>query len=412
MKTVIFEKSLAMFQVTTCHDLAVSVQQSSESVTVTCGADSAENALHFGISPEFPVSREDYVFFPACCYDGNRFDVLKKEYPPLFSPDEARTDMPVTITDVPRLEKGGSGRIDVTTGDLSVPCVGIWSRSLKRAFFLFTVQQIAGKNLGLTYEDGRIMVSWPAMREKAYVWPHVRQSPDKPAVFRAGETISLCYHVIETDCAELPAFFRIFFENRKRMGLDSGYPEALSFSEQAAIQIEKFNQMNWCEPGGFYGVGTDRNSPRQIWQPGWVGGGMSSYALMKIGGPLEWERGLKTLKLYCIVCSANFIALAEYPLLCPALEILLPHRKPSLSGFQHFPNSPENSQKSSQKHILFPKSIFRLKFGKLKSPENAVISALFSQNPISQKRRLRKAPCLCVQFVFQFFAIFVIVQTA
>ena len=32
----------------------------------------------------FEVDGSEYVFLPACCYDGNRFEVLKKDYPPLF----------------------------------------------------------------------------------------------------------------------------------------------------------------------------------------------------------------------------------------------------------------------------------------------------------------------------------------
>lgn len=53
--------------------------------------------------------------------------------------------------------------------------------------------------------------------------------------------------------------------------------------------------MNWREEGGFYGVGTVEELG-QMWQLGWVGGGMSSYALMKLGGELQWERGISTLE--------------------------------------------------------------------------------------------------------------------
>lgn len=77
--------------------------------------------------------------------------------------------------------------------------------------------------------------------------------------------------------------------------MEDGLPLHLSFSEQFAIQREKFNRYNWRAKGRFYGVGiTDEGT--QIWQPGWVGGGMSSYALMKLGGETEWERGMDTLR--------------------------------------------------------------------------------------------------------------------
>lgn len=75
----------------------------------------------------------EYVFFPACAYNGNKFEVLKREYPPMFFPREASVDMPVTITDVPRLEKDGSGKIEVTTGDVATPCVGVFCQANKKA---------------------------------------------------------------------------------------------------------------------------------------------------------------------------------------------------------------------------------------------------------------------------------------
>ena len=50
--------------------------------------------------PDFPIDGSEYVFLPACCYNGNRFRSIKKEYPPMFEPEEAAVDMPVTITDV------------------------------------------------------------------------------------------------------------------------------------------------------------------------------------------------------------------------------------------------------------------------------------------------------------------------
>jgi len=284
-----------MISVFPLHDFSHAVQHSEDRVEVRIEQNTSQNALFFRAAPEFPVTAGDYILLPACCYKGNQFDVLKKEYPPLFTQEEARLDMPVTITDVPRLNKDGSGSIEITTGDLATPCVGIYSKALKKAFFLFTVQEIAGHNLGVCVENGEITLSYPALRRESYVWPHIRKSTDEPIDFFAGETVSLPYRIIETDCADMPAFFRLYFENRKCMGLDDTRPEVLSFEEQAEIQKEKFNTMSWFEPGEFYGVGTDRTTPSQIWQPGWVGGGISSYALMKIGGDLEWERGIKTL---------------------------------------------------------------------------------------------------------------------
>ena len=55
--------------------------------------------------------------------------------------------MPITITDVPRLNADGSGAVELTTGDVSVPCIGVYRRGEGKAYFLWTVQQIQGVNL-------------------------------------------------------------------------------------------------------------------------------------------------------------------------------------------------------------------------------------------------------------------------
>ena len=78
-------------------------------------------------------------------------------------------------------------------------------------------------------------------------------------------------------------------------GLEDSRPAVLPPAEQFRIQRDKFNSMNWAPQGGFYAADTLGEPGRQIWQPGWVGGAISSYALMKLGGPLEEERALATL---------------------------------------------------------------------------------------------------------------------
>ncbi len=237
-----------------------------------------------------PKQADNYVFIPACCYAGNQFDVRNYEYPPMFTPEEARVDMPVTITDVPRLNPDGSGKIEVTTGDAATPCVGVFSRTEKRGILVFTIQEIGGKNIGLAYEEGEIRLTWPAKREVRYYWSHMRKNEevwaDEPAV--------IPYKVLEFSCETLAEFYKIFFENRKIMEMDDKRPPVRPFAEQFEIQKNKFNSMNWIEESQFYSVGTDK-SQFQVWQPGWVGGAMSGYALMRLGGKLEWDREMKTL---------------------------------------------------------------------------------------------------------------------
>ena len=247
-------------------------------------------------------SKDNYVFIPACCYAGNQFHVMKCKYPPIFKPRDGKLDMPVTITDVPCLEIDGSGKIEVTTGDAAVPCVGVFSPSEKRGILVFTLQQIQGKNIGLAYENGEIRLTWPAKRDKVYRMCRLLDN-DTPW---ADESAEIPCKVLDFPCRSLSQFYRVFFENRKIMGLDCQRPETLPYAEQFEIQRSKFNQMNWNENLGIYQVGTVEH-PTQVWQPGWVGGAMSGYPLMKMGGKTEAERQLKTLSfLFSTQCESGF----------------------------------------------------------------------------------------------------------
>ncbi len=274
----------------------LTVQISDHLVRACLDENSGDTYLEFVIQPEYSFDGSEYVLFPACCYKGNQFDVLPKDYPPMFTRKEASVDMPVTITDVPRLNKDGSGIIEVTTGDLSTPCIGLYLPEAKKGILLHTIQQIDGINLGLCYEKGKMMIRWPFYRKTAYRWPHMKPSQDKQRMFHKGEILEIPYRYTEFDCNSMEQFYRVFFENRKVMGLPDDRPPILPFEKQFDILQDKFNYLNWYDVGGFYGHVTKDNSNSVAWQPGWCGGCLSSYGLLKRGGKKEEQRAISTLR--------------------------------------------------------------------------------------------------------------------
>lgn len=238
---------------------------------------------------------DTFVLLPACCYNGNRFRVLKKDYPPMFRADETSVDMETTITDVPRLNIDGSGIIEVTTGDVSVPCIALWSKKLKKCFMVFTVQEINGNNLGLSYETGKISLIYPAQRTHKYVWPHMVENEEAILEEKVSDSVEIPYKIIEEACNSIEEFYELFFKYRKIVNLDDTLPKPIDKKEQIRVHIEKYNAVNWYEEKGFYGA-VSKGDGGQPWGAGWTGGGISSYPLMKFGGPLEYERGMKTLE--------------------------------------------------------------------------------------------------------------------
>jgi len=283
-----------MFQVLRASGCAVEWKDENGRITVRIPEAAKKDAVR--ICLDFDADGSEYVLLPACCYNGNRFASVKKKYPPMFTPEEAGINIPVTITDVIRLNPDGSGKIEATTGDVATPCIGIFSEKKKRAALLFTIQEIGSVNLGLAYEKGRMELQYPHFRQNGlYRGSTIVKEQDPGMDFEAGQEFSIPYKLLEFPCGSIEQFFAFYFLNRKCMGMDDRRPAIIPFDEQFAIQRDKYNHWNWWNTEKYYRVGAD-DGMFNAWQLGWVGGGMSSYPLMKLGGELEWERGMATLR--------------------------------------------------------------------------------------------------------------------
>lgn len=246
----------------------------------------------------FPIDQYDskeYIFFPACAYNGNRFQSVKRNYPPFYTKEEMKADMPVIITDVPRLNPDGSGVIEITTGDVSVPCMGMFSKERKKGLLIFTIQQIGGKNLGLSFSGGTFKITYPARRENIYLWPFMRKNTETYDDTADDPQIKIDYRVLDFDCESMEEFYAVFFRNRHIMQMDCQRAENLSYAEQWEIQKEKFNEKNYIPGWGYIDCVYDKNLPGKVISLGWCGTGMVDYAMMKLGGALEWSRGLESL---------------------------------------------------------------------------------------------------------------------
>ena len=256
--------------------------------TVTLIAKEACSDTRFSLSANFPEWEKDaYVFLPACAYNGNKMKRRKTTYPPEYTPEECGVNPDPVITDVPALNPDGSGRIEVTTGDLSVPCFGVFFRQKQLALFVFTEQACQGKNIGFCVESGKITVQFPAIRTKCYrICRTDEPSNDSGFFAAAGETISSKVLIKEFACRDVPAFFELFFQNRRCLLSDA--PAEIPYTQKLWDTMEEhMNRDNFS--GEYYA------EMSKIWQCGWVGGGMSSLPLLKHGSDVSKARAVKTL---------------------------------------------------------------------------------------------------------------------
>ena len=238
----------------------------------------------------FPEWEDDcYVFAPACAYDGNRIQQVQRDYPPMYYAEEMGKDAkPLMMKGIPALNPDGSGKIEVTAGDMSVPCGGVFFKKAKQAFFLFTEQEIKAKNLGFGIEKGKITVQYPTKRGYAYryVLPP-EKDPDSGVAVQYGEIISSALVIRTFACESISQFMEIFFKNRKLLMHSerpkNGYTPALW-----AVMENHFNEHNYS---GKY-IGNNRWGKFEC---GWCGCGMSTYPLYVKGDERTKERAVQTL---------------------------------------------------------------------------------------------------------------------
>ncbi len=243
---------------------------------------------YFSLSVKFAEWENDaYIFLPACAYNGNRFKKSFCAYPPIYEKEDLGINPKPVISDVPALNPDGSGEIQVTTGDLSLPCIGIYYKKKKEAFFAFCQQECKGKNIGFSVKSGEFQIQFPSMRTACYRMCRTNEvSSDSGFKALKGERINSTLIIKELSCDSLSSFFEFFFNNRKLL-LSNSHFESRYTDELWSIMENHLNNDNFS--GEYYA------EMSKTYQLGWVGGGMSSLPLLQYGSDLSKENAIKTI---------------------------------------------------------------------------------------------------------------------
>ena len=232
-------------------------------------------------------STDHYLFVPGGAYAGNRFRCLPIGYPPYFD-DRAdqRLDLPVTITDVPRLNvETGPSKLELLTSDASTPAIGVYDPARHVGLLLYTEGRTRLGASGLTLEENRertratLVVSAPGVRQRRYTQMHVTPSRDRAARWRPGDEVSLHLHLHVFAATDLQAFFDRFFATRKVLSGANAFRNLTPYSAALDMEMALQNRERWFEPGGYYKNGNG-DVPNGHVQLGWVGGLMSTYPLL------------------------------------------------------------------------------------------------------------------------------------
>ncbi|MFC4100265.1 hypothetical protein [Paenibacillus xanthanilyticus] len=284
-----------------------------------CEADAIEGVslalewVHYGTSAPSSVgvrfafdawSDRNYVLVPGAVYAGNRFESQALPYAPCWSRlAERGPGTPGFITDIPRLNPSdGPSASHLLSGDAATPAVCWHDPVRQRGFLVLTDQRTEWGESSIHIEESddreRCAVEFRApgvrpMRKYEMCTTEV-PSPDRGASFIDGSIVRMRVNVFAFPCESVTGLFRAFAAARMSLTGPPNLVPGLPFSAAWNIQQSKYNAMNWREPCGYYAVGTV-DQKHQDWQIGWVGGGMSSLALLAEGDDLSAERAARTV---------------------------------------------------------------------------------------------------------------------
>ncbi|WP_063510414.1 hypothetical protein [Paenibacillus gorillae] len=229
-------------------------------------------------------SVKNQVMLPGSVYGGNRFQSRRMPYPPIFKAEEdLRKDVPVTVTDIARLNIGqGESRLERDSRDLSTPAIGIYMPDNKVGFWLLLESNLSGGPIGIVITENED-------RSKAALSLRI---PTGGASSNGETTVQLHAHVFP--CTNVTEWIGRFAPIRKSLARQQQLPSVIPFFAAWDILETKYNEMNWAEQENYYSVGL-RENHFQDWQCGWVGGGITTYTLLAAGSNKSQERARQTI---------------------------------------------------------------------------------------------------------------------
>jgi hypothetical protein len=250
-------------------------------------------------------SESNYVLVPGAAYGGNRFDARELSYAPCWSRlSDYGPDVPTLITDVPRLsyDPAEPSAFHLLTGDAATPAIGIFDRKSAAGWLFATDQSTPLGDTSMHLEESasrgsaRVSFQAPGVRPKLKYEMTTTKVPstDRAHDFSPGDTVRIRCRVYHFPCGSVHELFERFAAVRCQGMPPVSLASSLPFSAAWGIQETKYNEMNWNEQLGYYAVGTI-DMKHQDWQIGWVGGGMSSLAMLLEGSELSLDRAIKTI---------------------------------------------------------------------------------------------------------------------
>lgn len=262
---------------------------------VTCKLTEGSSAqTNIAISLDFDSwQKSNYLLLPAAAYNGNRFDWRRIRYSPklLDVRDYGKPDMPMIISDVPRLNiHEGPSAIHDRSGAMTLPAAGFYSAGRQQAFWLVSPQASHLGDFGYRIEENKqrnklsLSIEAPVVRQgyQYFITDNMVASKDKAPDWKVGDSVVFRLQLHFFAARQLQDLYDRFWDIRNGFAAKHPIQPTLPFSACFEVQQHKFNTQNWVDSTGYYSVGMRENF-LQDWQIGWTGGMISTYPLLLEG---------------------------------------------------------------------------------------------------------------------------------
>lgn len=277
--------------------------QKDNELNFSFSAESALKNVQLILPVELGLSWKSYVIAPGAMYNGNRFIVSPQPYAPYLLTEGVTPDGPIVQADVPRLSSDTGYRAEFAANAFAIPAVGIYDPE-KQLGYLIGVEVygdwgVSGVNIQtLPDEPVRVEICLPVMRKKRYRfcdWVDVDNEPGMN--LEPGKTISFKIRVIPVKAATIPGFVAKIAEyGYAHRGQETRRP-VMSFAAATELIEAKQDAHNWNEANGYYQ--SQMGNTGWIMQTGWVGGGVTMFAMAMSDNPERRRRAVRMLDVFC-----------------------------------------------------------------------------------------------------------------
>jgi hypothetical protein len=260
-------------------------------VSFRCISGKVEQSSISLVFPEYDWHDSNYVLMPGALYNGNKYDYRRIRYSPkLLDPRDIASDVPIIITDVPRLNKyEGFSQVQLRSGATTSPSISYFDSIQRKGFILLTQQGNSLGDFGLGIEESRnrekaeFSITSPLVRERYQYFANDNLAPsnDRGADLNVGDTITFRFKTYSFKAQNVQDLFNKFAIVRKELNTNHTYNNVIPLSYAFETIENKFNRDNWVpiDDYGYFSVGLRENF-LQDFQTGWTGGMISTYPLL------------------------------------------------------------------------------------------------------------------------------------